>query len=97
MFLHFNYNFFTLLQQTLYLGCGNTALPLTRSVLLAQINTNIVARSVLFIFVVSASKKRNRIVSVLLVSEYVIRKAEVMPMGRGLLSRWFIDMSEVCL
>ena len=50
MFLHLNYNFFTLLQQTLYLGClgcGNTA----QCLLLTQINTNIVARSVLVIFI----------------------------------------------
>ena len=54
IFLHFNYNIFTLLQQTLYLGCGNSwhsSTPSSPYVLLTQINTNIVARSVLFIFI----------------------------------------------
>ena len=49
MILHFNYNFFTLLQQTLYLGCGNTALPISAvDTNYSEINTNIVARSDLY-------------------------------------------------
>ena len=54
MFLHFNYNFFTLLQKTLYLNCGNSwhcSTPSSPYVLLTQINKNIVARSVPFIFI----------------------------------------------
>ena len=54
IFLHFNYNIFTLLQQTLYLGCGNSwhcSTPSSPYVLLTQINTNTVARSIPFIFI----------------------------------------------
>ena len=53
IFLHLNYNIFTLLQQMLCLGCRNSWPCSTLSspyVLLTQINTNIVARSVPFIF-----------------------------------------------
>jgi len=50
MFLHFNYNFFALLQNTLYLGCGNSHLrsdPSLPHVMLTQIKINIKARSAL--------------------------------------------------
>ena len=54
IFALYYYNIFTLLQQTLYLGCGNSwycSTPSSPYVLLTQIDTNIVARSVPCIFI----------------------------------------------